>query len=66
MINKHNDHVWKAVRFIPPSGRANAYNGHKCICCGVRRYPFGNVTRWKYPDGRVHDSTTVSETACMG
>lgn len=59
-------HIWQRVRFVPPSGEQNAYFGRKCTECGVKVYTFDRFIRWRYPDGTVHDSTTVDETHCTG
>ncbi len=57
-------HTWIKVKFIPPSGAQNAYFGRKCSKCGLKCYSIGRLTRWKYADGRVHDTATLDEPSC--
>lgn len=64
MDTTNSRHDWERVRFVPPSGAQNAYYGKRCRTCGVRTYPFGDVFRWRYPDGRLHESVTVDEPNC--
>ncbi len=57
-------HNWIRVRFIPKTGAP--YYGRKCTKCGLRTYTFGKLIRWRYPDGRVHDTATLDEPECEG
>lgn len=59
-----NGHDWQRVRFVPKMGEP--YFGRHCRSCGLRTYLFGRLTRWRYPDGRVHDTATIDEPTCAG
>jgi hypothetical protein len=58
-------HNWERVTFTK-EGRPTGRTAKRCRACGVLKYAFHGMTRWRYADGRVHDCSTVDETTCDG
>ncbi len=58
-------HDWQHVTFTK-DGKPTGRTGKRCRACGVVKYHFHGMIRWRYADGRVHESSTVDETTCEG
>lgn len=49
-------HEWESIVITYKNGEKP---GKRCKKCGVKKYPWHGMIRWKYPDGRVHDNKSV-------